>query len=873
MPTPCRLAISPCRRWLTSPERLLTLAVIAAVAALAATAQQPQFAHRSPRQVESWDLSVVAGDVDGDGDVDLILGGQRQLYLNDGRGLFDLADAGRLPPWQGAAEGAALVDLDGDGDLDLVFATTSGLLSQRIQVLLNDGRGRFTDVTSTVMPAQFLGYPSCVVAGDIDGDGDMDLVFGLSGQNRLFRNQGGMFVDATAQLPVLADATVALQLVDLDGDGDLDLLVGNRGQQSRLLRNNGSGVFTDVTLGGLPLAMDWTLDVHAVDVDGDGLRDLVFANVDAWQQGSPPGQSRLLRNQGGLVFTEVTATHLPNTVRLAVRIASGDFDQDGRPDLVLDGNTLLLNTGGGVFVDATAGRLPDGGSIGMAVADFDGDRAVDLFAGTLCLNDGSGRFRRLVPPPPTFAANTRRLVVGDLDGDGIPDVVTGGDRVRLYRNDGRRRFVERTSTHLPDYDEGVAALVLGDLDGDRDLDLVVATNDKLRVLHNDGRGRFVDRQNSGLPRPRGGVSVMLLLDNDGDGDLDLLVADQPPYPWREPGLRLFHNDGTGRFTEVTAQRLPSQPLAIGALVAGDFDGDGDLDLLVGARPVQVFDPYTYAWDTLSGKNRIYANDGTGHYGAALAGDLPPDLEHTLHAAAGDVDGDGLLDVVLAEGFVGQWVPQLRLKLHRNLGGGVFADETASRLPGVSLWTNTALLVDLDGDGHLDLLGGGTGMLWNDGTGHFLDAGSRLPSDRWITPLACHDMDGDGDVDLLTEQNVFRNLLREVELPLPLVAGRDLVLDVYARYGPLRQSDVALPWLATAAARVPVPGLGVLGIDLAQAVALPPLPIPQPLGRASLVLPIPNQPALVGLELHTQAVLLQLPLQVVLTNATSASIER
>ena len=371
-------------------DHILTAAVLA-VLAVSVPAQQ-RFAELTPQLPvdPAGALSVAMGDVDADGDLDMVCGqiGRTTLYLNDGHGRFSDVTASQMPPGTGWGNAIALGDIDGDGDLDIAEAVNG-----QNRLMLNDGSGTFLNVTATHMPASPWSLTEDVVLGDIDGDGDLDLVFAENGYTcgpyptLIHRNDGnGVFTNLGApQLPLTNGLTEAVAFGDVDGDGDLDLICGNRSfnyfpyqascAQDRLYLNDGVGTFSEVTTTHLPASSNsQTYWIELADFDGDGDLDVA----------SGSGLSRLYENNGLGVFVDVTATNFPAGVCGFVS-AHGDVDGDGDLDLVLGGggcqSRLLLNDGSGHFADTTAVTVPAGEvAYGMALADVDGDGDLDLAA-------------------------------------------------------------------------------------------------------------------------------------------------------------------------------------------------------------------------------------------------------------------------------------------------------------------------------------------------------------------------------------------------------------------------------------------------------------------------------------------------------------
>ena len=464
----------------------------------------------------------------------------------------------------------------------------------------------------------------------------------------------------------------------------------------------------------------------------------------------------------------------------------------------------------------------------MALGDVDGDGDLDLVTGNtgqnrLYMNDGSGRFsddttnRMPIDSDSTFA-----IALGDIDGDGDLDVVCGnvtcpywcyGEQNRLYINNGTGVFTDVTASQMPVALDYTVSLSLGDVDGDTDTDIVFGNAGQNRLWLNAGNGTFTNAAVGQLPVDNDSTTATVLGDVDGDGDLDVVCGNNCSQN------RLYINSGTGSFADATASHMPTGSYCTTAASLGDVDGDGDLDLVMGN--IHTGGP---------SQTRLYANIGAGVFADVTAATMPIDDAYTTTVELGDMDGDGDLDIVLGNSLVFGSGPQNLLYLNAN---GAFTDVTATRLPALTDFTESAVLGDVDSDGDLDVV-----------------FGNRHPH-----------------VPAWALDAVYFNLQRQLHAPVEPQIGQTYTFDIYARYGPPRNADLALPYVSTAPASIPVAPFGVLGIDPVQAVPLPWVVIPQPAGIASASVFVPNDPALIGLSAHSQALLLQPPLQTRLTNVT------
>lgn len=349
---------------------------------------------------EEYAMGAATGDYDNDGDIDLYLTsfGANALLRNNGDGTFtDVTAAAGVddPRW---STSATFLDYDRDGDLDLYvcnyvdftvagnkqclaptgesdYCAPAAYRPVPDRLFRNDGKGRFSDVSSTSGIAAVAGPALGVAAADFDGDGWTDIYVANDGAaNHLWMNrrdgtfeESGLLAGAAYAADGMARAGMGLAVEDIDRDGDFDILVTNLTRQgSTLYRNDGKGLFDDATIDfrlAQPTYLSTGFGVTWFDYDLDGWLDLFTANGAVTRLPGQRGMAYPFQQRNQLfhheaegkarVFREVTNEAGPALARAEVGrgVATGDIDNDGDADLLVTNNNgpvrLLVNQSNG----------------------------------------------------------------------------------------------------------------------------------------------------------------------------------------------------------------------------------------------------------------------------------------------------------------------------------------------------------------------------------------------------------------------------------------------------------------------------------------------------------------------------------------------
>lgn len=684
----------------------------------------------------------------------------------------------------------AVADLNGDGKADLVTANSS---SDNISMFLGNGDGTFRPGVNYRVGSS----PVSVATGDFNGDGKLDLVV-ANGQSTnvsiLLGNGDGSF--RTPANYTVASGPVFVTVSDLNGDGKPDFVVANQFPQGlSTFLGNGDGTFR--SLSNTPLTA-LPLSVVVTDFNGDGTADLAVEEFNP-EGGLLPYSLSILVGNGDGTFSREVSTSLSFGSGSTSFFPAGDFNRDGKMDLALAGPngtvSILMGNGDGTFQNAVnynTGTLVS--PRGVAMGDFNGDGNLDLVTGpvrvSILLGNGDGTFR--APLTLDLPDTTTFVAVGDFTGRGKRDLVAansfpGSVSVLLGKGDGAFQNPVnystgagpgefaltdfnrdgRTDLAVSNYSLNTVSVLLGNGDGsfrtpveysvgsgpifvltgdfnrDGKLDLAVANSQSsdISILLGNGDGTF--RPAVSFPAGSNPYGVVVS-DFNGDGKPDLAVVNPSQvvhdFFSQRGDVAILLGNGDGTFQSPVHYLAGTNPGR--AITTGDFDGDGKVDLavidqgnnLVGIGDVAIL---------LGNGDGTFQNDTT-----FAAGFTPGSI------AAGDFNGDGILDLAVGRSFEN---PDGSIAILLGNGDGTFKTPAS-----FGDHTRASFLVvgDFNGDGKLDLASGNTyplsssiSILLGNGDGTFHPPVNYSVDSPY---LRVGDIDGDGKLDVVTSNTILFN---------------------------------------------------------------------------------------------------------------------
>jgi hypothetical protein len=579
--------------------------------------------------------AAASADFNGDGKLDLLLltpdfgsGATMAILLGNGDGTFQGPVTYPVPN----APYIVLRDFNRDGKPDI--AISGGILgSGQVTILINNGDGTFAS------PANYSisGNVEALVAADLNADGNLDLVVPTGGSSAaisvLLGNGDGTFGNPIVYASnLLSIYSTSIAVDDFNGDGKLDLALTDSAGSTNdvaIVLGNGDGTFQSLPLlysaGLLPAG------VVSVDANGDGKPDLVVAG--GYGVASYFSLTTLINRGDGTFTNPVTFPVL----QFPYSAVTGDFNGDGNVDIATTsftqtgGVSVLPGKGDGTFqthLDSPTAQYPTA----IVGGDFDGDGKVDLVVAdststsellSTLIGKGDGTFQSSIFFQ-TLPGIVRSLAVGDFNGDGrldIAAVIDSTNAVSIFLGHGDGSFAAPVQ-----YSTGQmlvsAPVLVGDFNGDRKLDLAVATAGGIAILLGNGNGTFQPSLLSSAP----GDGLLALGDFNGDGKLDIAKITQTGI------INVALGNGDGTFQQAPGFQITSI-LKTQSAVVGDFNGDGKLDVAFASQSSDVV--------------TILFGNGDGSFKGHIEYSVPSVSNNANFMMAADFNSDGALDMALA----------------------------------------------------------------------------------------------------------------------------------------------------------------------------------------------------------------------------------
>jgi hypothetical protein len=718
----------------------------------------------NPYPCSNATVAQATGDFNGDGKLDVVTissSSYLSVMLGNGDGTFQTPITLNIGATNFFPEAIAIGDFKGDNVLDVaVWATNSTTGNTQLNIYLGTGTGTFTAGATYTAPSSnnFNPGPNSIVAADVNGDGNLDLV-AMTPYNGVFVFLGNG--DGTFQAPV-ANTTVctstigncgSLAVGDLNGDGKPDLALQSNdttGGGMSILLNNGNGTFGTGTY--YPVGISGVFAGAGIaigDVNGDKKPDVVV--------GSSSVTAIVYLNQGSGTF-KVNGTVGSVPLNPTNNVVLADINNDKKLDIVVAdglGNVwTYYGKGNGTFTNGPAYPLQacnDCSNFLVAIDDFNGDGTPDLLesndfnSSIVALGRGDGTFQTSQLYAYSSLSGTN-IVTADFNGDGFPDIAQSivGDGGKIGVSLGSAHGVLGAASLITpgtcanNYVEWVAT---GDVNGDGKADLVVTLQDAIfagcqnntvAVLEGLGTGKF----KAAAYYPTGSTAqevFVYLVDVNGDGKLDIVTGNA------DGSISVLLNKGNGTFDPGVLNTGLTSVFKYGVdLTFADFTGSGHVDIAASAYanpPAVVY---------------VLPGNGNGTFGTPIE-TATSYYPYTLVSA--DFNKDGKADLLVTAQIPGCPVDSLGYAFLEGNGNGTFTagpttclDFSGPQIP---------MVADLNGDGNLDVvipytnqnfIPPGPAVLQGKGDGTFTSL-QGFYNGRGAVSAAIADFNGDGMPDV------------------------------------------------------------------------------------------------------------------------------
>jgi hypothetical protein len=755
----------------------------------------------------SFDGSADWGDYNNDGYLDFLITGKydvTKIYKNNGNNTFSFQN---LIPLTGISEGSGKWgDIDNDGDLDIVLSGKNSN-TNITKIYINNGNNTFSELAGTSIDGV---YRSSLDLFDYDNDGDLDIL--LSGDNgstritKVFRNgstvtnpvppaPAGLVTEISGNDIILkwnavttdntSAASMSYNVMVGTSSGGVNVVSPNSSPASGLHRLAGMGntqTGTSFALRNLQRGVSYYWKVQAVDNSWKGSAFAAGTNFTYNSVIQPSALSVPVRDGASATLSWIRGNGSNCVVFLKEANTGTASPVNGS---VYTSNTVFksgtqIGTSGwycvynGPLSTVSVTNLKANTDYIFQVVEYTGTTYDSSVSTGNPFTFKTGSFTQIASLLPVSSIslnnNPTYCYWVDIDNDVSNDldlIMQGAGNIKLYRNDGSNNFVLVANSLTA----GTSSAI-GDFNNDGLIDLAIGAYPANILYRNTGSGTFAE-QSGALPFSSE-YGAMDCGDYDNDGDMDLLIIGDASTTGKTS--RVFRNDGGGVFTEQ--QSISLTGAAYGSAKWADYDNDGYLDLIISG--------YT---NSASSMTKIYRNTGNNNFseqtGIALADASYSSIDW------GDYNNDGYIDLI--------YITANLTRIYRNNGNNSFTLLSSTGLPAVQF--GSVKWGDYDNDGDLDvLISGFTGTYKAQITKIFINNGNSTFTEDLTAVLpgvgsgtaTWGDYDKDGDFDIVIAGNtpgesiarIYRNDNGTVNTPPASPTGITSAVN---------KSDVTLKW--------------------------------------------------------------------------------